>query len=416
MTSTVVIVGAGHAGVQLAESLREEGFAGRIIVVGEEIEQPYQRPPLTKDLLAVSAEDADLLPLRGEQVYAALDVDLRLGRRAVRVDRRVRQLVLDDDSVLGYDHLVLATGARCRSHPAAPCGGTSVYAIRNAEDALRFGRDLGTAKALAVIGAGFVGLEVAAAARSKGVEVTIVSTKPPLSRVASEPLSTFLFEAHRERGSRFVLDHVVSIGTPGRATRTALVTGSGEQIAADMILVAIGAIPNAELARAAGLTVSDGITVNAHSRTSDERVWAIGDVARRPDTAGSRSRDESVQAATHQARCLARTLTGRPTVCTEIPWFWSNQADIRIQIAGRPFATAETVIRRGRIPGRFSVFSYTGKRLVAVESVNSPADHLAARRLLKAGANVEPEQAADQSFDLKSFSLEVAHLRPCSTR
>jgi 3-phenylpropionate/trans-cinnamate dioxygenase ferredoxin reductase subunit len=403
MTRRIAIVGAGHAGVQLADSLRDEGFDGDVVLVSEEHVLPYQRPPLTKELLH-SPAPADLLPLRAESFYDSRRLDLRLGQRAVSIDRKARRLLLDDASTLQYDQLVLATGARARQHPAMRSSLLPVQTIRTAGDARRFGRELETAGSLAIVGAGFIGLEVAAAARARGVEVTIVTSKLPLSRMATTPLSEYLLQAHRARGSVFVFDEAVSTESSAGSAGASIVCASGRRVTADHVLVAIGARPNSELAAAAGLLVSSGIAVDEFSRTSDELIWAIGDVTMRRVPDWRMTREESVQAATHQARCLARTLTGSPTQCTEVPWFWSNQGELRLQIAGVPDPSGSAVVRGDPASGRFSVFNFIDGRLRAVESVSRPSDHTAARRILAAGIRLEPEQAADVQFDLKAYS------------
>jgi 3-phenylpropionate/trans-cinnamate dioxygenase ferredoxin reductase subunit len=406
MTGRIVVVGAGHAGVQLADSLRDEGFAGEIVLLGDEEHLPYQRPPLTKDYLHDRAS-AELLPLRGVDFYADRGIELVTGRRVVRIDRQAGLLELDDSSALGFDQLVLATGARCRRHPATNATSGAVHTIRDAHDADRFGADLERARTLAIVGAGFIGLEVAAAARAQGVEVTIITSKSPLSRIASAPLSSFLLEAHSALGSRFVFDEVVSI-EDGPTAGGVVVCATAGRIEADLVLVAVGADANSELATEAGLAVSAGIVVDEYSRTSDPRIWAIGDVAVRRTARDGFVREESVQAATHQAQCLARTLVGHPTHCTEVPWFWSTQGKLRLQIAGLPDPTTQAVLRGDPASGRFSVFGYAAGRLVAVESVNCASDHLSARRILAHGRSLSPAQAADPAFDLKAFSLETA--------
>jgi 3-phenylpropionate/trans-cinnamate dioxygenase ferredoxin reductase component len=408
----VVILGAGHAGVQLADSLRREHYAGPITLIGEEQEDPYQRPPLTKDYLRDDGATEHLL-LRAPSFYTSRDVDLRLGCRAVRIDRERRRVLLDDESVVHYDQLVLATGSSSRRYAGVEPDDPVIYMVHRARDAERFGGALSSAASLAIVGAGFIGLEVAAAARARNVEVTILTLTPPASRVATPELSRFLQEAHSARGSRFIVDEVTEIGHTPADTGTdpaggVVSTASHGHITAQLVLVATGVVPNVELATAAGLTVSDGVEVDAFSRTSDECIWAIGDIAARPGPRGDRVRYESVHAASHQAQCLALTLTGRPTAPWEVPWFWSNQGDIRLQIAGTPCPEAETVVRGRPEGGRFSVFCFDGGRLVAVESVNAPGDHLAARRILTDGSRLDPAQLADPTFDLKEFSRGVA--------
>jgi 3-phenylpropionate/trans-cinnamate dioxygenase ferredoxin reductase subunit len=405
----IVIVGAGHAGVQLADSLRYEGYQGQVVIVGDEHERPYQRPPLTKDFLHDSST-AELLPLRGHDFYSSRGIDLRSCTRAKGIDRAGRRLLLDDRSTISFDHLVLATGARPKRHTAMRMESTSLHTIRTAHDALRFGRELQSAKSMVIIGAGFIGLEVAAAARARGVEVTIVTSTAPLSRMASGPLSSYLFDAHVAQGSQFVFDDVISIEETPLSGGGSVVFASANRITADLILVAVGGEANAELAEAAGLTVSTGVVVDEFSRTSDDRIWAIGDVAARTRADGVIVREQSVHAATHQAQCLARTLTGNPTSCTEVPWFWSIQGKLRLQIAGIPSSSADAVVRGDPTTGRFSVFNFVAGKLLSVESVNHAGDHLASRRILADGKRLEPEQAGNPQFDIKAFSLEGARV------
>lgn len=406
MTRRIVIVGAGHAGVQLAESLRDEGFTGELVLLGDEDLQPYQRPPLTKDYLHGDIAAATLLPLRAEQVYRDRLIDLRPGSSVVAIEPEARRVLLADGTHEPYDELVLATGARSRPFPPAGSAPAHVHAIRDAADAESFARDLEAAQALAIVGAGFIGLEVAAAARARGVGVTVVSSRPPLARVATPELSAYLNGAHEAMGTRILNEEAVRLEE--HADGVAVLTGTGARLAADLALVAIGAVPNAELAVQAGLTVAGGVVTDRYARSSDPRVWAIGDVAVRSAPDGSLARDESVQSATHQARCLARTLTGRPTAPFEVPWYWSTQAALRLQIAGVPYPGAETVVRGSVEDDRFSVFGFVAGRLRVVESVNAAADHLAARRLLATRIPLTPEQASDPGFDLKAYSLQAA--------
>ncbi|XPP27119.1 MAG: NAD(P)/FAD-dependent oxidoreductase [Leucobacter sp.] len=405
----IVILGAGHAGVQLADSLREEGFDGELLLLSEEQQLPYQRPPLTKDFLS-DPEHAELMPLRAEDFFAKRSIDLRLGSVVTGIDLGQRLVMMADGSSIGYDDLVFATGSRARAHSQCAEQSAVAHTIRSAEDAARFGARLDQAASLAIVGAGFIGLEVAAAARKRGIDISIISAQPPLARMSSPALSDFLLQAHRDRGSQFVFDSALSVEETAGTGRGVVVCASAGPIEADMVLVAIGAVPNAELAEEAGLSVSNGIEVDQTLRTSDQHVWAIGDVATRCSPDGRMMREESVQSATHHARCLAKTLTGTPTVPTEVPWFWSNQGDLRIQIVGIPDAIAHTVTRGDPGSGRFSVFSFAAGRLCAVESVNNAADHMSARRLLGANAPLLAEQAADLDFDLKAYSLESARI------
>ncbi|ALU73453.1 pyridine nucleotide-disulfide oxidoreductase (plasmid) [Rhodococcus erythropolis R138] len=412
--SGVVIVGAGHAGVQLAESLRHRGFGNPITLIGEEADEPYERPPLTKQFLNGSTE---LTPLRGNDFYRNRSIDLRLGRRVVNIVRSQNKVVLDDGEFIEYQNLVLATGARSRPFQGTidASAASVVHTIRTAADAQTFTSQLDSARSLVIVGAGFIGLEVAAAARKRGISVSIVAAGRPLSRIASPTLSDFLLAAHRGQDSRFRFDRVSSImAVVGSQTQVSLL--SGDRLYGDLVLIAIGSIPNVELAASAGLAVSNGVEVDEYGMTSDENIWAIGDVASRSNGSGGRTREESIQAAGEQARCLAATLTGIPTICTEVPWFWSNQGALRLQIAGIASSQSSTVVRGDIEQGRFSVFAFDGDALRAVESVNSPKDHISSRRILARGVDLLPQQAADLSFDLKAHSHSTATGQPMSGR
>lgn len=403
----IVIVGAGHAGVQLADSLRELGFSGDITLIGNESRTPYQRPPLTKEFLTAPTPDAGMQLLRAGSFFEANAIDLRLGREVISIDRFARRVVLDNGDVVRFDHLVLATGARSRPHAVVPPRLPRVHSIHRQSDAARFRAELDSSETLTIIGSGFIGMEVAAAARKMGIDVTVVSSKPPLSRMATPQLSEFLLEHHRDRGIRFIFDNAGSMATSRDGRNVVVTTIGGNRVASNLVLVAVGAVPNQELADTAELRTGVGILVDDYAMTSDRHIWAIGDCATRLcRTYGVVARAESVQAATHQAKCLARTLVGQPTQCSEVPWFWSNQDDLRIQIVGTPNALAHNVIRGDRASARFSVFSYEDGDLVGVESVNSPAHHLAARRILATGAPLSPDMAVDETFNLKAYSTK----------
>lgn len=398
---SVVIVGAGHAGVEAAAALRARGFGGAVTLVGEERALPYQRPPLSKRYLHDAAAHA---ALRDAGFYAAERIGLRTGVRVAAIDRRAQRVTLDDGERLAYDHLVLATGTRARRLDLPGAEADGVLTLRTLADADALRARLHAARSLVIVGAGFIGLELAAAARPLGVAVHVLESAPrALSRVASSAAAAHLVHVQAAEGARFTFGaFVAGIDAPnGRVAGVTL--DDGRHLAADVVVVAAGAVPNVELAAAAGLAVDDGVVVDAGLATSDPAIFAIGDCARFPAGEGS-MRLESVQNAADQARAMAARLTGDDAPYARVPWFWSDQGTQRLQIAGVARADDEAIVRGDPARGAFSVFRYRGGALVAVESINRPADHAMARRLLSGGRTPSPAQAADPGFDLAAFA------------
>lgn len=409
----IVIVGNGQAGIQLIDSLRREGFAGPVTVIGEEEHFPYQRPPLSKDYMSAD-KAASPLPLRAEKFFAENDVDSRLGVRVTSIDRSGHTVSLSDGSALGYSKLVLATGAANRELTVPGAEANGIYGLRTLADAEAVQAQLGKAGTVVVIGAGFIGLEFAAAARKRGLAVTVLEyADRPMARALSPVTSAWFAEAHRGLGVDLRLgEGIASFTTDDGGRVTAAVSTTGRTYPADLVLVGIGVIPRTELAEAAGLAVANGILVDSAMRTEDPDIFALGDCANYPSHhAETRTRLESVQNATDQARHTAKSILGRHGDAEhyrELPWFWSNQGDLRLQIAGIVQPGDETVLRGDPSSGKFSVFCYRKGRLAAVESVNQPSDHMAARRLLAQERSVPPEQAADLAFDFKAYSKAAA--------
>jgi 3-phenylpropionate/trans-cinnamate dioxygenase ferredoxin reductase component len=400
----VVIVGAGHAGFQLAASLRQGGFDGAIVLLGDEPGLPYQRPPLSKDYLDGKI-GLDLLLMRPEAFYRDHRIDDLPGTRAVEIDRAGRQLYLVSGEKLGYDHLVLATGARNRVPPLPGIELDGVCYLRNLAETDELRQRLAAAEHIVVIGGGFIGLEFAAVARSKGKPVRILElTDRVMGRVVCPVTSEFFGAAHRQNGVDFSFgaQAVRIAGEGGRVEHLEL--ASGERLDADLVLVSIGVVPNGELAAAAGLAVANGIVVDAQLQTADPAISAIGDCCAFPSVhaQGNMTRLEAVQNAADHARCVADRLLGKPHPYAALPWFWSEQGELRLQIAGLTAGHDHTVLRGSVESGEFSVFCYRDGKLLGVESVNRPADHAHARRLLAAGRQVTPEQAADDGFDLRA--------------
>jgi 3-phenylpropionate/trans-cinnamate dioxygenase ferredoxin reductase subunit len=404
----VAIVGAGQAGFQAAASLRDAGFAGRVVLIGDEPVLPYQRPPLSKSYLA-GQTGVDDLWLRPAEFYAKQQIDLVYGDPVTAVDRGQRRLHLASGIELSWDHLVFATGAGCRplAVPGAELGG--VLALRTLADADELQQRLNEAREVVVVGAGFIGLEFAAVALASGVMVHIVEvTRQPMGRVVSEPVSRFFTKAHIDWGAEVALGTGIIriLGAGGRVN--GVETTDGRRLPADLVLICIGVIPNAELARGAGLAVDDGIVVDEYLMTSDPAISAIGDCANFPTPfAPVRVRLESVQNAVDQGRCVADRLAGRPVPYQKVPWFWSDQGDLKLQIAGITTGHDTSILRGDPAARNFSVFCFRGERLIGVESVNRTADHVVARRLLAGDPELSPQQAADESYDLRAHARRL---------
>jgi 3-phenylpropionate/trans-cinnamate dioxygenase ferredoxin reductase subunit len=401
----VIIVGAGHAGGTAAALLRQFGYQRPILIIGDEPIAPYQRPPLSKAWLKGEA-DAESLALRPDSFYREGNIALRLGTRVVGVSPEGKTITLGDGSVVAYDHLILATGARARPLPVAGADLAGVMTLRSAADAEGLKAALGPGKRLAVIGGGYIGLEAAASARALGAEAVVIEREPRiLARVACATLSDFFTAYHRGRGVSFKLDAVVDsfAGEGGRVTGVRL--GSGERLACDVALVGIGATPNQELASDAGLACSGGIVVDEAARTSAPDIFAIGDVTHRPLPLYDRMfRLESVANALEQARQAASAITGRPPPPREVTWNWSDQYDLKYQFAGLPFDVDQVVVRGDPASARFAVFHLGGERLQAVEAVNAPAEFMAGRQLIGQRRCVSPARLADMSVSMKEVA------------
>ncbi len=408
----IVILGAGHAGGTAAALLRQYGFEGAITLIGDEPLAPYQRPPLSKAWLKGEA-DGDSLQLKDPEWYADNGVDLRLSQTATAIDRTARTVRLSDGATVAYDRLILATGARARALPIEGVELGGVLALRTAADAEALKAELTQSsdahRRLVVIGGGYVGLEVAASARALGAEAVIIEREPRiLARVACETLSSFFEARHREHGVQFILNAGVEhlIGEQGRVTGVALADGS--VVACDAVLIGVGAIPNDDLAQDAGLVCQDGVVVDLEARTSDPDIFAIGDVTRRPMPLYEdvRMRLESVPNALEQAKQAAAAITGRPAPASEVPWFWSDQYDLKLQIAGVPLASDAIIVRGDPEGGEgFAIFHMAGDLIQAVEAVNAPPEFMAGRQLIGRRTPVSRERLADRSQSMKAVAL-----------
>ncbi|MEC4017548.1 NAD(P)/FAD-dependent oxidoreductase [Streptomyces sp. H27-D2] len=402
------MIGAGQGGYQTASSLRESGFTGRVLLVGDEPGLPYERPPLSKAYLSGTL-DAEKLQLRPGSYYERNTIEL-VNQRVSRIDRQARTVRLADGGTLRYDHLVLATGARNRVLPIPGNDLAGVVPLRTRQDTDLLRSSLVTAKNVVVVGAGFIGLEFAAMANKLGHLVTVVEALDrPMARVVTPSTAGYFTALHEQHGNRFAFGRgVAAFHGDGAGRVTGVELADGTRLAADLVLVGVGVAPDTELARLAGLDVDNGVVVDAHLTTSDPAISAIGDCASFPSVqTGARVRLESVQNAVDHARCVATRITGERRPYGDLPWFWSDQFASTLQIAGVGDGH-DTAVPLGDAGGAFSALLFRDGRLVAVESVNRPGDHMAARRLLANGCGLSPQEAAGEGFALKAYLKGLA--------
>ena len=398
----VLIVGAGHAGFQLATSLRQHGYSESIGLVNDEAHLPYQRPPLSKAYLKGTG-GPDSLMFRPDKFYRDQNVEL-ISDRAVSIDRAARKLLLASSASLDYGHLVLATGARNRLLDIPNANHEDVRYLRTLDESEALRQRIAPGQRVVVIGAGFIGLEFAATARAKGLEVDVLELGTRvMARAVTAEISEFFQARHTAAGIRIHLGvQATSIESDGVSV-TGVSLSDGRHVPADLVVVGVGVLPNVELAAEAGLTVAAGIIVDEHLLTSDSHISAIGDCALfASHRFGGSLRLESVQNATDHARCVAARLTGDAKAYDGLPWFWSDQGADKLQIAGLTTGYDRVVVRGDPGQGSFSAFCYKSGQLVGVESVNRAADHVFGRKILGMNRSIEPEQAADVSFDLKA--------------
>jgi 3-phenylpropionate/trans-cinnamate dioxygenase ferredoxin reductase component len=401
MAGPVVIVGAGHAGFQLAASLRQAGFKEPIYLINDEAHLPYQRPPLSKAYLKGTG-GPDSLTFRPAKFYADQNIDL-IADHAVSIDRAVRKLKLASGTSLDYGHLVVATGARNRLLDIPNANLPDVRYLRILDDSEDMRKRLASSKHVVVIGAGFIGLEFAATARIKGLEVDVLElASRVMARAVTAEVSEYFQRQHAAAGIRIHLGVQATAIEAENGKVSGVSLSDGCHIPVDLVVVGVGVLPNVELAGEAGLPVASGIIVNEHLLTADSDISAIGDCAlfESPRFGGS-LRLESVQNATDHARCVAARLVGDDKPYDGHPWFWSDQGDDKLQMVGLTTGYDRVVLRGDPAQKAFSAFCYRSDKLVGIESVNRAGDHMFGRRLLAAGGSITAEQAADQHFDLK---------------
>lgn len=400
MTDPIVIVGAGQGGLQLAESLRKEKFDGDILLIGDEAHAPYSRPPLSKALL-LGEMSVEQLTLRNPGALEKRRISLQTDRRVMAIDRAARKLMLDDGRSQAYAKLALATGSRARDLPIAGTHLPGVHRLRTLDDVLAIQKELASAQRMTVIGGGFIGLEMAAVACKLGKEVKILEAAERLmARVVAPPVSDFFLKLHRNEGVELRLNTQAKalLATDGRVSGVML--PCGEVLNTDLVVLGVGIIPNAELAEAAGLACDNGIIVDGCGRTADPDIVACGDCTATLTDSGLR-RLESVQNAVEQGKAAAAALMGQERPFTATPWFWSDQFHIKLQMVGVSTGYDQMVVRGAVEDDAFSFCYFKHAKLIAIDSINAPSDHMPGRKLVgNPAVSITPEQAADRVFDL----------------
>jgi 3-phenylpropionate/trans-cinnamate dioxygenase ferredoxin reductase subunit len=401
MLSTIVIIGGGQAGAQAIDTLRREGFGGRLVLVGDEPELPYQRPPLSKKYLSGEMA-ADRLLFRHRAFYDEHRVELRLGKKAVRLDAAARQVELTDGETIAYDGLLLCLGATSRRLTCPGAALAGVHYLRGLADVPPIQAGFKAGARVVIIGGGYIGLETAATCRKMGCAVTVLEMADRImNRVAAPPVSQYFSKEHGAHGVNIVCDtRVVCVEGADGAERVVCADGSSH--AADMVVVGVGAVATTELASAAGLACDNGIVVDEYCRTSDAAIFAAGDCTNHPSLRfGRRVRLESVDNAFEQAKTAALNLLGRQVTHDRVPWFWSDQFDNKLLIVGLSQDYDTQVLRGDPAARSFSVCYLKGRELLAVEAVNHSKDYMAARKLIAERALMNPEKLGDGALALK---------------
>lgn len=402
-----LIIGGSHAGATLAASLRQEGWSGKIALISAEESLPYHRPPLSKSALNGEKEGSEIL-IRPADFYKKADIDVVLGARVLKIDRVDKKIALEDGRELSYSKLALTTGASVRRIKLPGIHLPGVCYLRDLQDVHEIRKYIGNGRSAVVIGGGYIGLEAAASLRAVGMDVTVLEALPRvLARVTSPEISEFYARVHREEGTRVLTD--VSIDrVAGEGSVTGVHLADGSYIPADLVLVGIGVSPATGLAEAAGLDVDNGIVVDEFAQTSDEDIVAAGDCTLHYNPIYETTmRLESVQNANDQAKVAARTICGKYQPYRALPWFWSDQYDVKLQIAGSCAGFDKVLLRGDPESGRsFAAFYFSGDSLLAVDAINQPKAFLLAKRFLSEGKTADPLKVVDETVDLKDVFFD----------
>lgn len=406
MSDTVIVAGGGNAAGQAVTSLRQGGFPGRIVLVGDEPVVPYQRPPLSKKFLAGELA-LERLFLKPEKYYADHEIELQLDTRVLSIDRDRCVVDTTRDKNLQYDHLILATGSRVRRMQVPGHELDGIYYLRNIADVEAIRQFFQQGRNLIVVGAGYIGLEVAAVAVTHGLNVTVLEMEDRvMSRVTAPPVSEFFARVHSEAGVDIRFGTAVT-GFLGEDQVQAVECADGTQLPADIVIVGIGILPVTDLAETAGLTCEDGIVVDENCRTNDPRILAVGDCTRHPNPLlGVRLRLESVHNAVEQGKTAAATVLGSDKPYAQIPWFWSDQYDLKLQIVGMSAGYDQVIIRGNPADRSFAaIYLDADNRLIAVDAISSPREFMSAKKLIPAGARMDPATVSDTSVPFKELAI-----------
>lgn len=399
----VVVVGAGHGAGQVAATLRQKKFAGRITLLGEERWFPYQRPPLSKKFLAGELP-AERLHFKPQSFYAEQQIEVHTGKRVAALDRHARTVRASSGETFSYDRLVLATGGRPRVLDVPGAGLAGVHYLRGISDVERIRADIAHAKRIGIVGAGYIGLEVAAVCARLGLGVTVIEMESRvMSRVVSPELSTFYQDVHRTHGVELLLSTGVR-GFTGQDRVDGILLEPQALLPVDLVVIGIGIVPNVELAADCGLDIDNGIVVDDHCRTGDPNIYAVGDCTNHPNALfGRRVRLESVHNALEQARIAAGNICGDDSTYSEVPWFWSDQYDLKLQIAGLSQGYDEVVIRGMPASQSFACLYLRDGALICVDAVNCPKDFMQSKPLIAAHVRLDPRRLADTAVPLKEM-------------
>jgi 3-phenylpropionate/trans-cinnamate dioxygenase ferredoxin reductase subunit len=410
MSETIAIVGAGQAAGQAAQSLRQRGFTGHIVMVGDETFVPYQRPPLSKKFLAGEME-LERLFVKPAHFYSDHDIQLLLATRVAAIQTDTRSLQLDNGKTLAYDKLLLATGSRVRklSIPGSDLAG--IHYLRNISDVQAIQQKFRAGARLVIVGAGYIGLEVAAVAVTHGIDVTVLETESrAMNRVVAPEVSAFFQTLHKEAGVKIQFGRMVK-AFGGTGSVTEVICADGSVVPADLCIVGIGIIPNTELADAAGITCDNGIVVDEFAATNVPGICAAGDCTRHPNKLlGVNLRLESVHNALEQAKTAAATLCGEQLPYAQVPWFWSDQYDVKLQIVGINTGYDELVVRGSPADRSFAAFYLKNRQLLAIDAINSAREFMLGKKLIPAKVHFDPAELADPSIDFKSLATEALRI------